>query len=234
MEQEVVLSYLAGAMDADGCFSIKVSTYHMRKRLDAHNPVFSEILHLKQVTPQVPALLKETFGGHTRLCKGQTPNSKPLWSWSCTDAIAARAAKALLPFLHIKKRQAEIIIELRKSKRPVYRRVSYWFQIDEPNWQSTEMLTSDEVMRLLGYTSVRQVHQAYRNGTLLGLPGRANSGKPRFPKCLVKRLAAKNPKTRPNELIAWRTRLAGEIRELNKIGLHGTPVYYRTGPFTPK
>ena len=66
MSKAATLAYLAGAMDSDGCISVKRSTYAMRVRGDAGTPVFSERVIFKQVTPEIPTLLKELFGGSLR------------------------------------------------------------------------------------------------------------------------------------------------------------------------
>ena len=55
------LAYLAGALDSDGHFSIKRTTYHMRVRGDANAPVFEEVIGLKQTCSSVPDLLKGMF-----------------------------------------------------------------------------------------------------------------------------------------------------------------------------
>ena len=113
-----ILAYLAGAMDSDGYLTIRRSSYHMRVRKDAHNYTYSERIGLKQVTPDIPRLLQSTFGGHVSRNRGGSPNSRPLWAFQATDVIAASACRRLLPFLRVKRRQAELNLELRESKDP--------------------------------------------------------------------------------------------------------------------
>lgn len=236
------LAYLAGAMDSDGHFSIKKSTYHMRVRGDASNPVYSEQAGLKQVTEDIPVLLVETFGGHVGLRKPQTENSKPLYHWMATDKIAANVACLLLPYLRVKKRQAKVLIELRETKsNNEYRRLSYWFDKENPLWRSSEMLVASEVLKILGYSNRALLSQAVGNKSILALsvPRGGTKETPRFPKEFVLAYAEfaatskdNRGRRRPQQLIAWRERLWGEVRELNKIGVHGTPIYHRTGPYT--
>src|SRR6184192_74603 len=76
--ERMTLAYLAGAMDSDGWFGIKRSTYHQRVRGDAVNPAYQERLGLKQVAPTVPTMLRNCFGGSLSQARGQTPNSKVL------------------------------------------------------------------------------------------------------------------------------------------------------------
>lgn len=112
MEREV-LAYLAGVIDSDGSIGIKRSTYAMRVRGDAGQPVYSEVIHCKQVQPQAVELLKATFGGNLHLQAPSLVRGKPLWSWSIHSAAAGRALALLLPFLRIKREQAANALALR-------------------------------------------------------------------------------------------------------------------------
>lgn len=112
-----LLAYLAGAIDSDGCISVKRSTYAMRVRGDAGAAVYSERVMLKQVTPQIPTLLKETFGGSFRIDKKPSAKrGRDLYSWQVTDRQAAECLRALLPFLRIKREQALNCLALREIK----------------------------------------------------------------------------------------------------------------------
>lgn len=234
-----VLAYLAGAMDSDGYFSIKRSTYHMRVRGDAVNPVYSEDTGLRQVTPHIPELLKEHFGGYLSVERPSTTNGKPLHSWRATAANAARCAEALLPYLRIKRRQAELMLELRESRKPGYGKAAYWFALEHPEWREMEMATNTEALAILGHTHRASLGQALSNGSILALPydysGRERG---RFPRPMLEALAAirgKDGRARnmPPQLVAWRERLWQEVRELNRIGTGLHPITERTGPYTP-
>jgi hypothetical protein len=231
----ITLAYLAGAIDSDGSISIKKSTYHKRVRKDATNPVYSERVMLKQVTPDIPQLLQKTFGGSCVITKCYSDNSKDLWSFNCTDKIAAHLCNQLLPYLRIKRRQAELALELRETKDSKYEQLAYWFNLEYPNWQQMELITTTEATTILGYTNSASVHQAIRNGTLLAINKRKfRQQANRIPRLLVEQLAANGPRVRPPQLIEWRERLYQEVHELNKIGINGTPIYHQTGYFKPK
>lgn len=116
MSRAATLAYLAGAMDSDGCISVKRSTYAMRVRGDAGAPVFSERVMFKQVTPEIPTLLKEMFGGSFRVDNPSTPRGRKLYSWQATDLRAVECLRALLPYLRVKRAQAENCLALRKVK----------------------------------------------------------------------------------------------------------------------
>lgn len=241
MNNDCTLAYLAGAMDSDGFFTIRRDTYHKRVRKDASNPVYCERMGLKQVTPDIPNLLRDTFEGHLYQHKAQRENGKPLWVWIATDLRASNVAKALLPYLRVKRRQAELLLELRESKSSIYKHRAYWFEQEFPDWQNMELISIQETMRILGYTNPGSISQAIRNGLLVGLPYSNNykdKGRPRVPKLLVERVAdnlGKDGRARllPPELIQWKDRLYRNIKELNKIGINGTPIYHQTGPYAP-
>lgn len=242
MDHEL-LAYLAGAMDSDGSFGIKRSTYAMRVRGDASQPIFSERASLKQVTPQVPRLLKETFGGRCAVERASTENGKPLWGWHVSALKAAQATDAMFPFLRIKREQASALLELRHTHdNDRYKQFAYWFEKENPDWRTMPMLTYRETARRLGYAGPEIVSQAVRNQSLVALPrevvGREMA---RIPEPLVDAMrihAARSKdgrgRVRPIQLIEWRERLWLKCRELNRIGTGAHPIYARTGVYALK
>jgi hypothetical protein len=113
---EITKAYLAGCLDCDGWFTIKRSTYALRVRGDATQAVYSERIGLKQVTEDVPRLLCDSFGGYLRMEKPSAKNGKPLWAWSVSDRKAIGCVNALLPYLRVKRQQAEVLLALRGLK----------------------------------------------------------------------------------------------------------------------
>jgi len=103
-------------MDSDGYFTIKRNTYHQRVRGDAGNPVFSERMGIKQVVPIAVDMLHDLFGGSRGVQKPSAKNGRLLHSWDATDRRAYAAVCALRPYLRIKSRQADLLIELRRAK----------------------------------------------------------------------------------------------------------------------
>ena len=109
------LAYLAGIMDADGFFTIKRNTYSVRIKKDSHNPTYQERVGIKQVCPEAIDIIHKNFGGYRRIDKPSAKNGKPLHSLglSCRKAVAF--INAIYPYLRIKKKQARILLRLRKS-----------------------------------------------------------------------------------------------------------------------
>lgn len=233
-----VLSYLAGAMDSDGTFGIRKSTHGMRNGKQFH-PGYTARISLKQVTPEVPQLLHETFGGSLRQVAGATENSKPFWHWEATCLCATKACERLRPFVLVKKRQVDAIVELSTTQDPKYRKASYWFLKDYPQWKQMELITSTEAARILGRSETVVVARAILNGSLIALPyDHSGRPKPRIPRAMVERFALcfsdHGKPVSPPELIAWKESIYQRVREMNKIGIDGTPVYKREGPYALK
>lgn len=113
----LIYAYLAGAVDSDGTIGIKRSTYAMRVRRNASAAIFSERVALRQVTPTIPTILREHFGGSLYITKPSTSGGRPLYSWAATDQRAIACLRAIAPYLRIKRQQADTCFALREVKR---------------------------------------------------------------------------------------------------------------------
>lgn len=109
-----LLAYLAGCMDSDGSFMIRRDQRAMRQK--SRTPTHVAMIALRQVTPQVPELLHETFGGHLGITRPTAMNGRVLIGWHTTATKAAVACHLLLPYLRIKASQAELLIALQERK----------------------------------------------------------------------------------------------------------------------
>lgn len=109
------LAYCAGVIDSDGTIGVKMSTYAMRHG-NGGQPNYSERICVKQVEPQAVDLLTSMFGGSRYITKPSAKKGRALFTWQVTDRQAAEALVALLPFLRIKRPQAENCLLLRKIK----------------------------------------------------------------------------------------------------------------------
>lgn len=109
------LANCAGVIDSDGCIRVKRSTYAMRHG-NGGQANYSETVCVKQVEPHAVELLHNLFGGYYSKAPASCGKGKPLFVWQVTDLRAAECLKALLPFLRIKKQQAENCRGLRKIK----------------------------------------------------------------------------------------------------------------------
>jgi hypothetical protein len=240
---ETTLAYLAGALDSDGFFSIKKSTYGIRVTGDRVNAGYSERVGIKQVSPIVPELLKGMFGGYVSLQKPSTTNGKPLFGYNATDAMAAAICKAVRPYLRIKATQCDCLLSLRYwRKHPEAQRYAWWWCQENPNWANGPLITTSEVVKMLGYTGKAQVAQALGNHTLVAVAytGQGRLGEqPRFPLELVRLLAevrtqqSNRKGVTPPQLIEHYETLYQQVRELNAIGTGQHPITMRIGRYAP-
>ncbi len=109
-------AYCAGVIDSDGTIGVKRSTYKQRRVGDCSQPTFSERVCVKQVEPQAVDLLHQLFGGYRFVADPHAKRGRPLLGWEVTDMRAAACLRALLPYLRIKRAQAENCLALREAK----------------------------------------------------------------------------------------------------------------------
>lgn len=234
------IAYAAGAIDADGCITIKRATNRVRITRDCRNPVYSPRVTLGQVTEAVPEFLRETFGGGIYRTKPGTRNSRSLFKWYISDKKAVAFCKAIRPYMKIKQGQADAVLALAALKdSPKVRTPAYWFALANPEWREGELLTTAEAAALLGYNDNMLVSQAISNGTLLSARVGSTGSKatPRIPRDLVELLVSLRGTGRrfvaAPEFVAAQHVIYESVRQLNKIGIDGTCVNHRTGYHAP-
>ena len=110
------LAYAAGVIDSDGSIGIRLDTYAMRVRLIATGPIYKERVTLRQIEPQAVQLLHSVFGGSQFIAAPNRAGAQPLHCWQVVDRMAATFLGAIAPYLLIKRRHAELCIELRRLK----------------------------------------------------------------------------------------------------------------------
>jgi hypothetical protein len=106
------LAYAAGVIDSDGYIGVRRSDYAQRVRGDAGQAVYIPRVLLKQVTPEAVDLMAELFGGHRYIGKATAAKGRPLIAWGVHSRAAGVVCEALLPYLRIKRLQAENVIEV--------------------------------------------------------------------------------------------------------------------------
>ncbi len=112
---KTILAYLAGVMDSDGYFTIKRATYNIRVLKDSKNPHYQEQAGLKQVQPEAIKLILRNFGGSFFKSKPYAKNGKNLFCVLLSCRKANFFVKKIYPYLRIKKKQASLLLALRRS-----------------------------------------------------------------------------------------------------------------------
>ena len=107
-------AYMAGIMDGEGTFYIGNYSGN-RKNGDKH---FQTVIAVATTDKSLMDWLVDVFGGSFRSYtpKQMAKNSrKQVYRWQATSHRLLHICEIILPYLVIKKRQAEIMIEIRKT-----------------------------------------------------------------------------------------------------------------------
>lgn len=103
-------AYFAGLIDGEGCISFlsrrarKLATRKMRSY-----DVWQPDVRIGNTDERIIVWLKKNFGGWSQQLRRAQGNWKPSWQWIATDI--RNLIKEIYPYLVLKRRQAEIIIE---------------------------------------------------------------------------------------------------------------------------
>jgi len=106
------LAYAAGVIDSDGYIGVRHSDYRVRVVKDCQTPTYSARAQVKQVEPQAIDLLQAMWGGYRGFQDPSAKRGRPLHAWQVHSAGAGRVLEAVLPYLRIKRAQAENALEV--------------------------------------------------------------------------------------------------------------------------
>ena len=112
MNHKEKIIYCAGIVDGEGYVAIKKTKYARH----CPSPTYHERIQIRMINEEAINLFKEVFGGNYYYEKPHCKNGKPLYCYQASDLIAYKICKRLLPYLIIKKDNAERIMKLRESK----------------------------------------------------------------------------------------------------------------------
>lgn len=122
---ETTAAYMAGILDGEGCLSIGNYSGN-RKNGDKHYQVN---IAISSTDEALITWIVDTFGGY----KGKyTPKQmsingrKQVFRWQCSSDRLSHICEVCLPYLIIKKRQAEILLEMRKTYHDAHNVKGIW------------------------------------------------------------------------------------------------------------
>jgi hypothetical protein len=111
-----VAAYAAGVIDSDGSIGIQREMHAVRTGR-ATQPTFSERVTIRQLEPEAVDLIHQYFGGSRGVHRGpRKRNGQPLQSLAIGDRKACVLLRVVLRYLRIKRRQAELCLEMRRLK----------------------------------------------------------------------------------------------------------------------
>lgn len=107
------IGYVAGFLDGEGYIGINRTTLQVK---------------ITQCRKEVLEQLKETFGGSIsnhawNMTRG--PNNRMAWEWSCTNQKAHDLLVACLPYLIVKKKEAEFGVSFWEAEDRLQKRDDY-------------------------------------------------------------------------------------------------------------
>jgi hypothetical protein len=112
---EAELAYCAGLWDGEGCFYIGKA--EARSKRGRASPYYGLVASLMMTRREAMLKVEELFGGESKWRKRLPPN-RDVWEWKCYGDDAKMLAKALLPYLQIKKEAALLAIQFRNHMEP--------------------------------------------------------------------------------------------------------------------
>ena len=124
-------AYLAGLIDGEGTICISKSR---KPPKTFRNPLYCETVSIRMVNPLALKLCYEIFGGSflrdtdSRCQWGKSFTTNKLFSWRASHKKIEKVLTKLLPYLIIKKRRAEIVLEMRQVKKSTKGLAKRWFK----------------------------------------------------------------------------------------------------------
>src|SRR5262245_44619549 len=107
---ETLYAYLAGAIDTHG--RISINRDHGYRRRDRQITYYSAVITLSDSDPVLPDLLQATFPARRLQYKAKNRSHRSWHMWEAVGQKAQEPLIRLLPYLRIKRRQAELALSL--------------------------------------------------------------------------------------------------------------------------
>lgn len=108
------LAYIAGLIDAEGCFRIK----KWQPKREGRNESFVISLEIGNTKFPIFPWLIERFGGSVIYRKPTTQRNNPMIIWSLSSDALYQFAKNIFPFLRVKKERCEKLIHFHQTNIP--------------------------------------------------------------------------------------------------------------------
>ena len=113
MINPIDLSYIAGIIDGEGTIGLHRNHFGPKERY--RTPSYMLRIRVKMTDELIVRWLHSICGGRFYYSKKQIGNCKSVFEWSIVGKAANKLLLELLPYLKLKKPQAEIGIEFAKT-----------------------------------------------------------------------------------------------------------------------
>jgi hypothetical protein len=107
---DVELAYAAGIVDGEGYVGIKKA----KIRPGCNTPGYHARIQIRMVDEAAIRFVSELLGGWYYQEKPHSDNGRPLFCFQASDQAAEQILAKLLPFLRVKKLNAETVLQLRE------------------------------------------------------------------------------------------------------------------------
>jgi hypothetical protein len=108
-------AYLAGIIDADGCVSITAKSTGLSR--GEYHPRLVYGLRIQMCNQDIIKWIQSVTGvGVIYPYVPKNTKHKPSWAWNAYTQVGAEVLKETIPYMRVKKRQAELYIELAKLR----------------------------------------------------------------------------------------------------------------------
>jgi len=110
------LAYFAGFFDGEGCILIEKPIY--KRKNGKESPNYTLVVKTDNTNEWILQRLRMCFGGSVYLHHpvGEALNVRPIWVWVVRAKCAGKFLKAIVPYLILKKPEAEIAIAFQELK----------------------------------------------------------------------------------------------------------------------
>lgn len=102
--------YWAGILDGEGCVTIK----RQRRPHMPHGMYHQLMVRVQMVNAEIPALLKQEFGGTFRACKPR-PNCQQAYEWTAASRVAEAFLRRVRPHLVVKAGHVDLAFEFQNT-----------------------------------------------------------------------------------------------------------------------
>lgn len=122
------LAYMAGIMDGEGCIHI-----HKQKPGPSRiNPTYYLSVELVMIDKWICELFRFSFGGSNVNQRKRKEGYNTLYTWAIIGVQATTMLKCLLPYLKLKRAQAELGIKFVTEKQLRNRRIDGKYYLTKP------------------------------------------------------------------------------------------------------
>lgn len=112
---EAELAYFAGILDGEGCLSLD----SLKQRISGGHRVYhNPCIRVSNTDARLIQWIQARFPGRVAPVKIRALMRKPQWTWSLYGPTVEAVLVAVVPHLVIKREQAELLIEYRRTMLP--------------------------------------------------------------------------------------------------------------------